>query len=158
MIKQKVISHYPMALEEKINADIKTAMLAKQQAKLEAIRSIKAALLLLKSSGKPVAEEDEIKAMQKMVKQRKEAAEIYHQQNRKDLEDVELFQAAVIETYLPKQMTEDEIKSVVAQIITRMGATSPADMGKVMGAATKQLAGKADGKVIAALVKDTLTG
>ncbi len=146
-----------MALEEKINADIKAAMLAKDQQKLEAIRSIKAALLLLKSSGKPVTDDEEIKAMQKMVKQRKEAADIYHTQNRKDLEDVELLQAAVIETYLPKQMAEAEIKSVVAQIISQVGATSPADMGKVMGAATKQLAGKADGKIIAALVKEMLS-
>ncbi|MBI4930162.1 MAG: GatB/YqeY domain-containing protein [Bacteroidetes bacterium] len=146
-----------MALEEKVNADIKTAMLAKDQPKLEAIRSIKAALLLLKSSGKPVTEEEEIKAMQKMVKQRKEAAEIYHQQNRKDLEEVELFQAAVIEAYLPKQMPEAEIKSIVAQIISQVGATSPADMGKVMGVATKQLAGKADGKIISTLVKQMLS-
>ena len=146
-----------MALEEKINADIKLTMLAKDQQKLEAIRSIKAALLLLKSSGKPVTDEDEIKTMQKMVKQRKEAAEIYHQQNRKDLEDVELFQATVIETYLPKQMSEAEIKSVVVQIISQVGATSSSDMGKVMGVATKQLAGKADGKIISTLVKEMLS-
>lgn len=146
-----------MALEEKINADIKAAMLAKDRQKLEAIRGIKAALLLLKSSGKPVSEEDEIKTMQKMVKQRKEAAEIYQQQNRKDLEDVERFQAAIIETYLPKQMSEDEIKSVVSQIISQVGAVSAADMGKVMGIATKQLAGKADGRIISGLVKEMLT-
>ena len=147
----------PMALEEKINSDIKAAMLAKDQPKLEAIRSIKAAHLLLKSSGKPVTEEDEIKTMQKMVKQRREAAEIYHQQNRKDLEDVELFQAAVIETYLPKQMSETEIKSVIAQIISQVGASSPADMGKVMGVVTKQLAGKADGRLISTIVKELLS-
>lgn len=146
-----------MALEEKINADIKAAMLAKDQQKLEAIRGIKAALLLLKSSGKPVTDDEEIKAMQKMVKQRKEAAEIYHQQKRRDLEDVELFQAAVIETYLPKQMSEAEIKSAVQQIISQVGATSPADMGKVMSVATKQLTGKADGKIISGLVKDMLS-
>lgn len=146
-----------MKLEEKVNADLKAAMLAKDQPKLEAIRSIKAALLLLKSSGKPVTDEEEIKTMQKMVKQRKEAAEIYHRQNRKDLEDVELFQAAVIETYLPKQMSEEEIKSAVAQIISQVGATSSADMGKVMGVATKQLSGKADGKIISVLVKEMLS-
>lgn len=145
-----------MTLEEKINADIKAAMLAKDQGKLEAIRGIKSALLLLKSSGKPVTEEEEIKAMQKMVKQRKESAEIYATQNRKDLADVELLQIAVIEQYLPKQMSEAEIKAVVQQIITQAGATSPADMGKVMGIATKQLAGKADGKVISGLVKELL--
>jgi uncharacterized protein YqeY len=146
-----------MALEEKINADIKAAMLAKDQQKLEAIRGIKSALLLLKSSGKPVTDDEEIKALQKMVKQRKEAAEIYHTQNRKDLEDVELFQANIIETYLPKQMGEDEIKSVLAKIISEVGATSPADMGKVMGIATKEMAGKADGKIISGLVKEMLS-
>ncbi|TAL60394.1 MAG: GatB/YqeY domain-containing protein [Bacteroidetes bacterium] len=146
-----------MTLEEKINADIKVTMLAKDQGKLEAVRGIKAAILLLKSSGKPVTEEEEIKAMQKMVKQRKEAAEIYTTQNRKDLADVELLQIAVIEAYLPKQMSEADIKAVVAQIITQVGASSPADMGKVMGVATKQLAGRADGRVVSALVKELLS-
>lgn len=145
-----------MALEEKINADIKAAMLAKDQQKLEAIRGIKAALLLLKSSGKPVTEDDEIKALQKMVKQRKEAAEIYHTQNRKDLEDVEVFQANIIEAYLPKQMSEEKIRTALSQIISQVGASSRADMGKVMGVATKQLAGKADGKLISTLVKEML--
>ena len=145
-----------MSLEEKINADIKTAMLAKDQGKLEAVRGIKSALLLLKSSGKPVTEEEEIKAMQKMVKQRKESADIYQQQGRKDLADVELLQISVIEQYLPKQMSEDEIKTIVQQIITQVGAKSSADMGKVMGVATKQLAGKADGKIISELVKKLL--
>jgi uncharacterized protein YqeY len=146
-----------MTLEEKINADIKAAMLAKDQGKLEAIRGIKAAILLLKSSGNAVSADDEIKAMQKMVKQRKEAADIYATQNRKDLADVELQQIAVIEAYLPKQMSEDEIKAALAQIITQVGAKSSADMGKVMGVATKQFAGKADGKVVSALVKQMLS-
>ena len=146
-----------MTLEEKINADIKTAMLAKDQQRLEGIRAIKAGILLLKSSGKPVTQEDEIKAMQKMVKQRKESADIYTQQNRKDLADVELIQISVIEQYLPKQMSEEEIKSVIAQIITQVGASSPADMGKVMGVATKQLAGKADGKLVSGIVKEILS-
>lgn len=146
-----------MGLEEKINADIKAAMLAKDQGKLEAVRGIKSALLLLKSSGNPVTEEDEIKAMQKMVKQRKEAADIYVTQNRKDLADVELNQIAVIEAYLPKQMSEEDIKSGLTQIITQVGAKSPADMGKVMGVATKQFAGKADGKVVSTLVKELLS-
>lgn len=146
-----------MTLEEKINADIKTAMLAKDQAKLESIRAIKAGILLLKSSGKPVTPDEEIKAMQKMVKQRREAAEIYVTQNRKDLADVETFQANLIETYLPKQMSEDEIKAALSQIITQVGAASPADMGKVMGVATKQLAGKADGKLVSTLVKELLS-
>jgi len=146
-----------MTLVEKINADIKIAMLAKDQPKLEAIRAIKAGILLMKSSGKPVTEDEEIKAMQKMVKQRREAAEIYQQQNRKDLEEVETFQANIIETYLPKQMSTDEIKSALAQIISQVGAASPADMGKVMGVATKQLAGKADGKMVSTLVKEMLS-
>ena len=146
-----------MAFEDKINADIKAAMLAKDQQKLEAIRGIKAALLLLKSSGKPVTEDEEIKAMQKMVKQRKEAADIYATQNRKDLADVELLQIAVIEQYLPKQMSEADIKSALAQIISQVGAKSPADMGKVIGVATKQLAGKADGKIVSTLVKEMLS-
>lgn len=145
-----------MTLEEKINADIKAAMLAKDQGKLEAVRGIKAAILLLKSSGTAVSAEDEIKAMQKMVKQRKEAADIYATQNRKDLADVELKQIAVIETYLPKQMSEEEVKAALAQIISQVGAKSPTDMGKVMGVATKQFAGKADGKVVSALVKELL--
>lgn len=146
-----------MALEEKINADIKAAMLAKDQGRLEAIRGIKSALLLLKSSGKPVTEDDEIKAMQKMVKQRKEAADIYATQNRKDLADVELNQISIIEAYLPKQMSESDIRVALAQIITQVGAKSPADMGKVMGVAAKQFAGKADGKVVSALVKALLS-
>lgn len=145
-----------MALEDKINADIKAAMLSKNQEKLEAIRGIKAALLLLKSSGKPVTEDEEIKALQKMVKQRKEAADIYITQNRKDLADVEQLQISVIEQYLPKQMSEADIKSALTQIISQVGAKSPADMGKVMGVATKQLAGKADGKIVSALVKEML--
>jgi uncharacterized protein len=145
-----------MTLEEKINADIKAAMLAKDQGKLEAVRGIKAALLLLKSSGNSVTAEDEIKAMQKMVKQRKEAADIYATQDRKDLADIELLQIAVIEAYLPKQMSEDDIKAAVAQIITQVGAKSPADMGKVMGVATKQFAGLADGKVVSGIVKELL--
>ena len=95
--------------------------------------------------------------MQKMVKQRKETADVYKTQNRMDLAEVELAQAAVIEAYLPKQMGEDEIKAEVAKIIAAVGATSAADMGKVMGAATKQLAGKADGKVISGIVKELLS-
>lgn len=156
------------SLSDRVNADIKTAMLAlldknqnptgraKDQQKLEAIRGIKAQLLLLKTSGQKITEEEEIKTLQKMVKQRKESAEIYQQQNRKDLADVELLQISVIEQYLPKQMSEEEIKSSVTQIISQVGATSPADMGKVMGAAMKQLAGKADGKIISVMVKQLL--
>jgi uncharacterized protein len=146
-----------MALEEKINADIKTAMLAKEAAKLEALRAVKSAILLLKTSTEGYTDETEIKALQKMVKQRKETAEIYISQSRQDLADVELAQAAVIENYLPKQMSEDEIRAQLQTIIASVGATSPADLGKVMGVATKQLAGKADGKLISALVKELLS-
>lgn len=146
-----------MALEEKINSDIKTAMLARDAAKLEALRAVKSAILLLKTSPEGYTDDTEIKAMQKMVKQRKETAEIYKTQNRADLADVELFQAGIIEAYLPKQMTEDEIKSEITKIISSLGASSPADMGKVMGLASKQLAGKADGKIISVIVKELLS-
>ncbi len=146
-----------MALEEKINADIKTAMLAKDSAKLEALRAVKSAILLLKTSPEGYTDETELKALQKMVKQRKETADVYKSQSRTDLADVELFQAGVIEAYLPKQMGEDEIKAEVAKIIASVGATSPADMGKVMGVASKQLAGKADGKIISTFVKELLS-
>ena len=144
-------------LEDKINTEIKTAMLAKDAAKLEALRAIKSAIIILKTSAEGYSEETELKAMQKMVKQRKETADVYKTQNRMDLAEVELAQAAVIEAYLPKQMGEDEIKAEVAKIIAAVGATSAADMGKVMGAATKQLAGKADGKVISGIVKELLS-
>ncbi len=146
-----------MALEEKINADIKSAMLAKEASKLEALRAIKSAILLLKTSPEGLNDDTEMKALLKMVKQRKETADLYNTQNRKDLADVELAQAAVIEAYLPKQMSEEDIKAEVAKIITSVGASSPADMGKVMGVASKQLAGKADGKIISTIVKELLS-
>lgn len=146
-----------MALEEKINSDIKTAMLAKDAARLDALRAVKSAILLLKTSPEGYTDDTEIKALQKMVKQRKETAEIYVTQSRKDLADVELFQASVIEAYLPKQMSEEEIKVEIAKIISSVGASSPADMGKVMGVASKQLAGKADGKIISIVVKELLS-
>jgi uncharacterized protein YqeY len=146
-----------MALEEKINADIKSAMLAKEAAKLEALRAVKSAILLLKTSPEGYTDESELKALQKMVKQRKETAELYTTQNRQDLAEVELAQASAIEAYLPKQMSEEEIKIELTKIIASLGALSPADMGKVMGVASKQLAGKADGKVISTLVKVLLS-
>ncbi len=146
-----------MALEEKINSDIKTAMLARDAAKLEALRAVKSAILLLKTSPEGYTDDTEIKALQKMVKQRKETAEIYKTQNRAELADVELFQANIIESYLPKQMSEDDIKAEITKIISSVGATSPADMGKVMGVASKQLAGKADGKIISVIVKELLS-
>jgi uncharacterized protein len=146
-----------MGLEEKINADIKAAMLAKDSKKLEALRAVKSAILLLKTSASGHTDESETKELMKMVKQRKETAEIYKTQQRADLAEAELFQAAVIETYLPKQMSEDEVREELKKIISSIGASSAADMGKVMGVATKQLAGKAEGKMISSLVKELLS-
>ncbi len=146
-----------MSLVDRINADVKSAMLAKEKEKLEALRSIKAALLLAQSSGEPVTQESEIKLLQKLVKQRKEAADIYKTQNRPDLAEPEIFQAEIIQQYLPAQMGEEEIKEIVKKIITATGASSIKDMGKVMGLAAKELAGKADNKVVSELVKQLLS-
>lgn len=149
-----------MSLELNINGAIKTAMLAKAEAELRALRAIKAAVLLAKTaeggSGE-LTEADEQKLLQKLAKQRKDSLEIFRQQNREDLAKKEEEELAVIERYLPKQMEEAEIRAALADIIATTGASTPADMGKVMGVATKQLAGKADGKVISALVKELLT-
>lgn len=146
-----------MTLEEQINADIKAAMLAKEAAKLEALRAVKSAILLLKTSPEGLTSESEMKALNKMVKQRKETAEVYTTQNRKDLADIELAQAAVIENYLPKQMSEEELRSDISKILSNLGASSPSDLGKVMGVASKQFAGKADGKIVSAIVKELLS-
>ena len=143
-------------IEEKLNADIKTAMLARDAAKLEALRAMKSVVLLLKTSPEGLTEESATKALQKEVKKRRETADIYTKQNRADLAEVEIAQADVIEAYLPKQMSAEELKAEVEKIITQVNATSPADMGKVMGVATKALAGKADGKAVADLVKQLL--
>ena len=145
-----------MSLEEQINADIKSAMLAKEAGKFEALRAIKSAILLLKTSPEGLNVESELKALTKMVKQRKETADLYVSQNRNDLADVELSQAAIIENYLPKQLTESELKEELEKIISNLGASSMADLGKVMGLASKQFAGKADGKLISTIVKDLL--
>lgn len=145
-----------MQLEETINADIKTAMLAKDAPRLEALRAIKSVVLLLKTSPEGLSDETAVKALQKEAKKRRESADIYTNQNRPELAEVEVFQASVIESYLPKQMNETEVREALQKIITEIGASSPADMGKVMGAATKQLAGKADGKMISSIVKDLL--
>lgn len=146
-----------MSLEEKINADIKAAMIAKQADKLEALRAIKSAILLMKTSGEGNTPEADLKALQKMVKQRKETAEIYKTQNREDLAAVELSQAAVIEQYLPARMSREELQKEIESIIAETGAKSAADLGKVMGVASKKLAGKADGKEISELVKQLLS-
>lgn len=146
-----------MTIEEKVNAEIKTAMLAKDQPRLEALRAIKSVVLLLKTSPEGLTEESATKALQKEAKKRKETAEIYKQQNREDLAGVELFQAGVIEEYLPKQMDEASLREALVQLKTELGASSPADMGKMMGAATKKFAGQADGKMISAIVKELLS-
>jgi uncharacterized protein len=147
-----------MSLEDKINADIKTAMLSKNEAALRALRAVKSAILLAKTSGAgEVSESDELKILQKLVKQRKESVEIYDQQGRSDLAAGEKEEIAVIEKYLPAQMTEDEIRNELKKIIEATGAKSPAESGKVMGAASKAFAGRADNKLVAVLVKELLT-
>lgn len=148
-----------MSLEEKVMADLKTAMLAKDEKSLRSLRAIKAAIINLKTSegfSGVIKDDDEIKLLQKLVKQRKESLEIYEKQNRNDLAEKEKEEIGVIEKFLPKQMSEEELKEVIASIIKETGATSQADMGKVMGIANKQLGGKADGKTIAAIVKEIL--
>jgi len=148
-----------MALEQKIMGDLKAAMLAKDEAALRSLRAIKAAILLAKTaegSNGEISEDDEIRLLQKMVKQRKDSLEIFTQQNRPELAKKEEEEIAVIEKFLPRQMSADEIKAELEKIIAATGAASPADMGKVMGVASKQLAGKADGKTISALVKELL--
>ena len=145
-------------LEEKIQQDIKAAMLAKDSVALASVRAVKAAILLAKTAegGKPVDDAEIVKIIQKLVKQRKESAEIYAQQNRPELAENELAEAAVMEKYLPKQLSEAEVEEKLKEIIAQVGATSMADMGKVMGTATKALAGQADGKLISALVRKLL--
>jgi uncharacterized protein YqeY len=145
-----------MNIEEQINADIKAAMLAREAKKLEALRAIKSVILLLKTSPEGLTEDSVNKALQKEVKKRKESADIYKTQNRPDLEQEEVFQATVMEAYLPKQMSEEEIKAELSKIIASTGAAGPGDMGKVMGAASKAFAGKADNKIVSALVKQLL--
>jgi len=145
-----------MGIEEKINADVKASMLAKNAKRLEAVRAIKAAILLLKTSPEGLTEESATKAIQREYKKRKETYDIYIQQDRPDLAEDELAQALVMEEYLPKQLSEDEIKTIVKNAIAELGATSAVDMGKVMGAANKVIAGRADGKLVSQLVKELL--
>ena len=140
-------------------ADMKEAMKAKNDAALRGLRAIKAAIIIAKTSegaGGELKEEDEVKLLQKLVKQRKDSLEIFTKQNRPDLAQKEAEEIEVIEKFLPKQMSVDELRVAVAAIIDQVGATSPADMGKVMGAATKQLGGQTDGKAISAMVKEIL--
>lgn len=149
-----------MDLSQQINNDIKQAMLAKDKKKLEALRAIKAALLLIKT-GKDVGtseipKELELKTLQKLVKQRKESAEIYKSQGRTDLYEDEIFQSNIIENYLPKQMDENDIREALQVIIEETGASSMKDMGKVMGMASKKFAGTADNKTISKIVREIL--
>ena len=149
-----------MSLKAQIDNDIKQAMLAREKEKLEALRSIKSMILLAetdKSNASGVTADIENKLLMKAAKQRKESAEIFQKEGRVDLADKELFQLEVISAYLPKQLSEEEIKAELTKIIEQVGAKGPQDMGKVMGTATKALAGKADGKVISELVKKLLT-
>lgn len=149
-----------MSLKQQIDNDIKKAMLAKNKEELEALRSIKSMILLAetdKGAADNISSDAEGKLLMKAAKQRKESADIFVQQNRQDLADKELFQLEVISRYLPKQLTEAEVIEAVKAVIQEVGANGPQDMGKVMGVATKKLAGQADGKVISDLVKKLLT-
>lgn len=145
-----------MGIEEKINADVKASMLAKDAKRLEAVRAIKSAILLLKTSPEGLTEDNAMKAIQKEYKKRKETYDIYVQQNRPDLAADELAQALIMEEYLPKQLSEDEITAIIKNAISETGASSAADMGKVMGTANKAIAGRADGKMVSHIVKTLL--
>ncbi|MBL6432849.1 MAG: GatB/YqeY domain-containing protein [Muribaculaceae bacterium] len=148
-----------MNLFDKVSGDIKTAMLARDKVRLEALRGIKKEFLEAKTAkggDGELSDDAALKILAKMVKQRKESASIYTEQNREDLAGEELAQAAIIEEYLPKQLSEEELTAVLKEIIARVGATSAKEMGKVMGTATKELAGKAEGKAISAKVRELL--
>lgn len=149
-----------MDLFDTISADIKSAMLAKDKVRLEALRGIKKEFLeakTAKGADGELSDDNAIKIMAKMVKQRRETAQIYTEQNRPELAQNELAEAAIIEEYLPSQLTEAELEAELKKIIEQVGATSPAQMGKVMGVASKALAGRADGKAISAKVKQLLS-
>ena len=148
-----------MSLITTIDQDIKQAMLGKQEARLRGLRAIKSALLLArteKGASEDISQETEIKVLQKLIKQRKESADIYKAQNREDLYQIEVEEMQVIEVYLPKQMDHSDVEAYLKELISRVGATSVKDMGKVMGTANKELAGKADGKTISEVVKQLL--
>ena len=148
-----------MSLESTINEDLKNAMKAKDQAALRGIRAIKSAILLFNTSGAAdeLNEEKEIALLQKLIKQRQDSLSIYEKQGREDLATVEREEIEVIMRYLPKQLSDDELRTAIAGIISRTGASSMKDMGKVMGEASKEFAGKADGKTISAVVKELLS-
>lgn len=149
-----------MALEQDVMAQLKTAMLSKNEAALRALRAIKSAILLAKTSeGKKddLTSDDEMKLLQKLAKQRKDSLEMFEAQGREDLAVKEREELAIIETFLPKALTPDELKAALQQIIAEVGASGPGDLGKVMGLASKALTGKADGKAISAMVKELLS-
>ena len=149
-----------MSLQTKVMEALKEAMKAKDTVALESLRAIKSAILLARTeagASEELSEADELKLLQKLVKQRKDSAALYTQQGRNDLAEPELAQVAVIEKFLPAQLSEAEVEEALKGIIAQVGATSPKDMGKVMGVATKQLAGKADGKLISDIVKKLLS-
>ncbi|MBT8321566.1 MAG: GatB/YqeY domain-containing protein [Eudoraea sp.] len=149
-----------MGLQQKVMQEMKAAMKAKDTVALESLRAIKSALLLAqtdKGAGGELSEADEIKMVQKLVKQRKDSAAIYKEQGREDLAAPELAQAEVISRFLPEQLTEEEIEKVVVQTIDAIGASGMQDMGRVMGMVTKELGGQADGKTISAIVRNKLS-
>lgn len=149
-----------MSLKQKIDADIKSAMLAKKKEELTALRAIKSAILLAeteKGASEELDEALELKLLAKQAKQRKDSADIYEKEGREDLKEKELQELEIINRYLPKQLSEEEIKEELKKIIAAVGASGPQDMGKVMGRATKEMSGKADGKKISELVKSLLT-
>jgi len=149
-----------MSIFDQVNEGIKVAMKNREESTLRGLRGIKSALLMAKTekgAADELTEEKEIQVLTKLAKQRKESLEIYTAQNRPELAIVEAEEIAVIERFLPKQMDENEVRTILQSIITTIGATGPQDMGRVMGAASKQLAGKADGKMISTLVKELLT-
>lgn len=148
-----------MSLQQKVMEDMKAAMRAKDAVALEALRAIKSAILLAQteSSSKDLSEKDELKILQKLVKQRRDSAQIFTEQNRADLAEPELNQAKIIEKFLPEQLSEEEITTIVKQVISDTGAASMSDMGKVMGAANAKIAGRADGKTISTIVKRELS-
>lgn len=149
-----------MSLKEQIDADIRQAMMARNKEELEALRSIKSLIMLAeteKGRTSDLTADGEARLLMKAAKQRKESAEIFKQQGRQDLADRELLQLGVIERYLPQQLSEDQLEQALRDIIREVGATGPGDMGKVMGLATKRLAGQADGKTISAIVKNLLS-
>ena len=148
-----------MSLLNRVSESIKKAMKDKDSIKLESLRAIKSALILLqteKGKGSQISKSDEIKILQKLVKQRKDSAEIYRSQNRSDLTELEIKQSKIIEDFLPQQISKDELRKIITKIIDQNEASGMKDMGKVMGIATKELLGKADGKTISTLVKSML--